>query len=470
MKKKKKVLDINESGSPLTKVRALASALVGRASIMSKLGEQYQGSRDIYKTLGYVKNPTFQDYWNKYQRDGVARRVIKAPVSATWRKKPEISESDKEQGAEDSKFEIAWKGLVKQRKIYHYLTRADELAGVGKFGAILMGFNDGAELTFPLNPGESRELLYLKPYREDSIAIDSWEKDPKNERYGLPLIYKFTTKGVESIGSQEIKVHYTRVLHVAEGCIDDEINGTPRLKCVLNYLMDLEKVAGGSGEMFWRGAAPRFAAIADPEYDFDSISQSEMEEEIEKMMHDLKSYVKLKGVDIKTITSQIASPQGHADLLISLISSGTGIPQRILLGSERGELASSQDEKNWNSRIDERRVDHIELTVLRPFVDKMIWSGVIPEPDSGEFSIIWPDISVPDEKDRAEMNNKRSDTLSKYASVPDAQMIVPSKMFMKLFLEMEDEEIQAAEAEFEEMQREIQRQTEEDERIIEEDE
>ena len=50
-------------------------------------------------------------------------------------------------------------------------------------------------------------------------------------------------------------VHASRVLHVAEDCLDDDVYGIPRLKPVFDRLDDLLKVVGGSAEFFLRGAS-----------------------------------------------------------------------------------------------------------------------------------------------------------------------------------------------------------------------
>ena len=40
------------------------------------------------------------------------------------------------------------------------------------------------------------------------------------------------------------KVHWTRVIHIAESTLENPIYGIPRLRPVYNRLMDIEKVTG----------------------------------------------------------------------------------------------------------------------------------------------------------------------------------------------------------------------------------
>ena len=57
--------------------------------------------------------------------------------------------------------------------------------------------------------------------------------------------------GINSSTVRKVEVHYSRILHVAEGVLQNSYKGEPRLSRVFNLLDDLMKVAGGSAETFW---------------------------------------------------------------------------------------------------------------------------------------------------------------------------------------------------------------------------
>jgi hypothetical protein len=59
------------------------------------------------------------------------------------------------------------------------------------------------------------------------------------------------------------------------------------------------------------------------------------------------------------------------------------------MGSERGELASSQDKLNWDERILDRRTQFAGPFVVRPFIDRLIEFGALPQPT--EYVIRWPE-------------------------------------------------------------------------------
>ena len=81
---------------------------------------------------------------------------------------------------------------------------------------------------------------------------------------------------------------------------------------------------------------------------------------------------------------------GAADLYLKLISATTRIPVRILTGSERGQLASSQDDENWADVISARQEQHVGPALLMPVINRLIWLGVLPEPTNTAVSIRWP--------------------------------------------------------------------------------
>lgn len=423
-------------------IKTLASDLMGRANLASRMGKSFGTDRDIYEALGYTKNPVFDDYYARYERQDVASRIIDAPVEATWKGVPLIIENE---DPEDTEFEKKWRELANERHIFHYLSRADKVAGIGEYGILLLGFDDANNANSREPVEKATKLLYLRPYAQNNAGVREWEEDLSNERYGLPKIYKLKTSTAQKDGTRSIDAHWTRVIHFAEGLLENDVYGKPELKPVLNRLQDLDLISGGSAEMFWRGAFPGIAFKLGEDATMESQDKKALEDEIENYVHDLKRYMRIQGLDIHELKVQIADPKSHFDLLISLISAAKGIPKRILTGSERGELASSQDEKNWLSRIEERRNNYIEPMVLRPLIQRLIDVTVLPKPEL--FEIEWPDLFAIGEKDKADIAKTKAETLAAYSNAMGADTIIPPSMFLKKFLQFDADEIEEIEAE-----------------------
>jgi len=229
---------------------------------------------------------------------------------------------------------------------------------------------------------------------------------------------------------------------------------------VLNRLQDLELIVGGSSEMFWRGAFPGYGFKLDEGYASDPDDLAKLQTEIETYMHGLKRYLKLKGVSIEDMAQQIADPKSQADTMIDLIASATRIPKRILLGSERGELASSMDEKSWLATVEARRKQHCEPTIVRPFIDRLTKVGILPEPKDG-YSVEWPDLMAASEKEIADIGETKTKSLKSYIE-SGGDEIIPPDVFMEKMLGMSDDEIEQINAKLNEIDKVVQPGDEED--------
>jgi len=439
------------------KLYDLASSLVSRAKLAERAGLSYfpssggSAKRDLFNALGYPKTAQFNDMLWRVTRGDIGKRILEAPVRTTWRKKPALIDDANLKAGEASTFAKAWDDLVLKRKVWHYIQRADKVSGIGRYGVLLVGLNDkagnsgsgdGGPLSAPV--GKASELLYLQVFNENNASIETWEDDIQSERYGLPKTYKLKfrdPKAADGKSGMDRTVHYSRLIHIAEDLTDNDVYGTPRLEIVLNRLMNLDLIAGGSAEMFWRGAFPGYALNMDSGTDVETMDTDDLEEQIQAFVHNLERYVKLQGIDMKALTSEVADPSNHFNIQIDLISAATGIPKRILLGSERGELASSQDERNWLTRIDERRHEHAEPMILRPLVDLLIDVEVLPQPKEDNYDVVWPDLIVTSEKDQADIGKLKSEALSKYVMSPGAEEVLPPDFFYRKILGLTDDEV-----------------------------
>ena len=382
------------------RLKALNSVLLSRTSYFDSGGKLYSGDRDMDTILGYNKNPTYADFFYLYQRQHIAGRIVEAPAQATWSKLPEIIGG--------KKLKSDWTLLEQNLKVRSKISRADKLAGIGSYSVLILGFNDGLSVDKPVtdNLRGVKDLLYLAPYSEASATIDSIITDPKNPRFGRPEFYRIqTTLGTnEKKTSIETKYHWTRVIHVAEGLLENELFGEPRLLRVANLFADLSKVVGGSAEFFWRIADRGMQFDLDKDVELDPDDEEALDDEIEDYMHNLQRFVRTRGVTAKVLGSETADPRGSYTPIIALISGATGIPQRILTGSERGQLASSQDRASWNERINERQALFAEPMILRPLIDRLITYGVL----SGKFNyeIEWPEAAPQTAEEKSVIANR----------------------------------------------------------------
>jgi len=167
-----------------------------------------------------------------------------------------------------------------------------------------------------------------------------------------------------------------------------------------------------------------------------------LDEQLKKYSHGLDRVLRLQGMDVQELLGKAVNPEGLVNVLLRLISGCTGIPVRILTGSEAGELASSQDERNWMSRIGEHQQDWAEPVVLRPFVERMIEAGVLPAPEGGEFYVDWPDVNSPTDDEAAKTALTVTQALAAYWSSGAAEVMPPREYLINV-LKMDTEEVDA---------------------------
>jgi uncharacterized protein len=419
------------------------SELVGRMTFASRLGtQQYGGDRDIYQALGYKETIQFDDYYGRYTRQDIAKAVIDRPAKITWKGNIEVLDTN-----DDiiTPLEGEWKKLERRLKLKNKFVRVDRLSGIGRYGVLLLGLNDARNsmgFQLPVRPFKGLDLLYVKPLSEKSAIIDIYEKDPKNPRYGLPLFYKIPIRNSDSGMEEEVRVHYSRIIHVVDDLLESEVIGSSRLEPVFNRLMDLEKIVGGDAEMFWRGARPGYHGKVSDDYQITDNTLNDLQDQIDEFEHNLRRILINEGLDLKALEQQIADPIPHVDIQMQMISSVTGIPKRVLVGSERGELASSQDKAEWLEFVQSRREEFAEPHVIRPFIDHCIEIGVLPRPVSEDYNITWSDLFSVSEKDKAEIGRIRSTALREYTSQPTAEMILPPDAFMEYFLGLSSAQIE----------------------------
>ena len=433
-------------GMPVAERIQVLSAMANRASLITKFGTQYSGNRKLYQALGYPTRLEYDDYLTQYTRQDMAKAVINRPVQATWRGKLLIQESSSEDTTE---LERAWVDLEKELKLKSKFVRLDKLSGIGTYGAMLLGFDDvrnRESWAQPVSKRGKRKLLYVKPLGEGSAKIANYVNRSSDPRYGMINSYniEFQNPG-ETTSVAKLNAHWTRVIHVTHEQLESEVEGVPVLEAIYNRLMDLEKLVGGSAEMFWRGARPGYQGVIKDDYTLTPEIEAQLQDQLDEFENNLRRVLVNEGIEMDALAQQVADPSKHVDVQIQMISAVTGIPKRILMGTERGELASTQDEAGWLVMIQGRREEHAEINILRPFIDRCIEFGALPEPATGDYQVRWEDLFAISDKDRAEVGRIRSTALKEYTQNVTAELVIPPKAFFRYFLGLSDDQIDAVE-------------------------
>lgn len=474
--------------------------------------------RDIFKECGYPTTLTADDYRDLYDRDPLSARVVQVMPRESWQVQPQVYED--EDPETDTAFEQDWRNLHQSLQsqsgskswyqdeegspIWEKLLRADILSGIGHYGVILLGIDDGRPLDQPLegfegidgqplgteamygpypNKGDAvgydtyttkqlieqgvpsfatpvpfnvtkdggtteeqaapdsgkRRLIFIKVFDETLAKITRYERDPHNARFGLPQMYLLTFNDPRNDPSSAAGLpvasahcHWSRIIHIADNMGANDVLGYPRMKQVYNRLWDAFKVYGASGEGFWQQAFAMLSLETNPQLGADfTIDHAGIGEQLEKLRNKLQRHLVTAGMTAKTLPPALSDPTAYIAVFIEVVCIFLGCPVRVFKGSERGELASSQDDSSWNDRLRHRQLFYITPKILVPFIDRLIAAKVLSEPEEG-YSILWPDLEALSDKDKAAIALQLTQAISAYIAGQCENLMSPMDFMVEV--------------------------------------
>jgi hypothetical protein len=421
--------------------------------------------RDYYKECGYpaeggVVPP--EVYQRLYDREPIPARVVSFWPSECWAAPPTVYEDDDAEVV--TEFEAAWDALggglmddgayYRQEEgspVWSELAALDEQSGVGRCGIGLFGLDDGKALSEPVDGvwpptptppaggAPRRRLLYFRAFPESQFEVSALDSDWRSPRYGQPVMYNvhLSDPGAGAFGGAlpmaSQQVHWTRVLHAADNTRGgNRAFGVPRMQPVLNRLLDLVKLYGGSAEMYWKGAFPGLVIETDPALDAPDVDVAQLRETVENWEHKLSRFLGLIRMRAKTLAPVVVDPTPQIKAQLEAVCIQLDVPMRIFMGSERGELASGQDARRHARRVMARQRLYCTPRLVRPFVGRLVAAGVLPRPKLG-YKVEWPDLAALGEAERADVAVKLSTALATLLSAGAETMIPPLDILTRIF-------------------------------------
>jgi hypothetical protein len=520
----------NENGDSREWGRWQLDALVSNALTMrQQLVEQLMDPRrDIDEECGYPKRIDINVYKWLFDRDPIANRIVHLMPVECWKTPPVVfEEQDNNKQTEFDKSVRALNKTIRGKSwfrddegnpIWECLRRADVISGIGTFGIIVLGINDGSDLSEPvagveehytrpvvsasikdtaagdtdldeenrrrlgLNKGDDEavisskwgveeivynqdswpvynldidrskqsgvELKFVRAFDESLVQVVTEESNPTSPRFGQPVHYAVTfndpntrIRNVSGTALATTKAHWTRVIHIADNndtAGSSEVYATPRLQSVYNRVYDLQKLLSGSAEMYWKGAFPGYSLETQPHLDTE-IDAASYKDQLENWQNGLQRILMSSGLTLKSHSPQVVDPSKQVDTHIGIICIKKGVPKRIFMGTERGELSSSQDTSMWNDRLRDRQISYVTPQIIVPFFDRLILIGVLPEPENG-YSVDWPDLGSIDDETKANIAKTRTETLITFLNGNGTEGMVLED-FLVYIMEFSEEEV-----------------------------
>ena len=403
----------------LTESDVLVNRLYNAVSSTSRrieelFGVTHSGKRDTGKVFGYpeAEERNFALYWQYYKYQDVCGRIIDMLPKSCWRDGAIIKDTGDETILEDEVKQLKRLGL------FRALERADILNRIGSYSMLYIGIPDNKLPSEPLekvgrlNPGD----IFFSEYAEPAIQISSTEQNKKSPRYGLPVMYTLTPSGNPTTGGYgeaeqraPIKVHYTRVVRLAENALGNPLFGRSTLENILNRMIDLQKTLGGSAESYFANAMQKLLMNIKPDADSDTIDMDELQALAEKFTNNMMNFLAADGVDMKTVGVAHADPRGTVEMLQEFLSSATGYPIRILFGKGPGDRAGFQDKASYNTLVGDRQ-DSPCAGWLEQVFEILNLAGYFELPDG--WYIDWPPMEAMDDLTISEVQKNRADAAS----------------------------------------------------------
>jgi hypothetical protein len=255
-------------------------------------------------------------------------------------------------------------------------------------------------------PKSVERLLYCRVFTEASVTAVRWERNKYSPRYGQPTHYHVDfgdpLRNAQHVGPSDAQeVHWTRVLVLPSDArlAHSKHEGVPACWPVWPELSNLQKITGAGGEGYWRTGIPMIAYKTPPQAagmpgSSVRLNLTNLRAEHERMMNSLDRSGVFRELQPEILSPSIVDPTPFVASNHERIAAALNMPVRKLLGSERGELASSEDEGDWNDEVRRRQGRRTVPDQLVPFLNRLILLGVLPEPEGGKFKCGWPAVDA----------------------------------------------------------------------------
>ena len=358
------------------------------AYVGSYIGTQFRSHRNLYQVFGWEEFILPTALYSMYKVNGIAAAVNDTPVNTAWRYYPQISSGNKP-------FEKALETLSEKYDLFETLKKADRLSGVSTYSIIVLKVN-GQSYESKLRKFKMNRFAGFEVYHEAEVSLVEHIDEKNNVSYGI----KYYRVG-------QHKIHPSRVIHVAEDS-DDGVHGKSRLLPAYNQLHDMWKISGSTAELYYLNASLLLNAKAMEGYKVKKKDGEELQETLYELVNKMKGFMVTNGFEIDNIAPKITSPKDSWEVFEKILSATSGIPRRILFGSEMGQLASSQDSNNYFDRVESRQNNYINKYLIRAVIDKLMIYSDIP---TAEYEITWRRLSSLSDKDIAESVSRYADAI-----------------------------------------------------------
>lgn len=419
---------------------------------------------NVAESCGWPEHPSGNLLMYLYMNDAVAARVVEFMTKQAWQVMPKVTEDERVEDTPflDSLWELnrVLRGgdengyMPKEgHALFADLKLVDIVSGIDSYGVLYLALDDGLDpakpvagiveegsrpsaekdakvapsfsvngngharqrygLTRNAEQTEGRKLISTLALPAIQADVVAWETNENSPRKGWPTMYSITDIDPGRTWSgimpptRSRNVHWTRCVHLADWSTHaiggNRALAASRMKVVLPEILDGRKISGANGIAAWLNAQLKIFLESNPSLGGDVMfNKGEAQADFENMMNDPRQqWMFLRGLHANPVAPALADPSPHQKAKIERICIKCGWPVRIFVGSERGELASSQDEIQHKDNVRQHQNDYVSPSVIAPTLNRLASVGVLKRWGDLGYQIDWPEIGSQDPAKKA---------------------------------------------------------------------
>lgn len=392
-----------------------------------------------WQEYGWPESLSFDDFYNLYDRQGVAHGVVNLLNEKCFETNPWVVQGDE---TDEKRPETPWEKSVrlfaKKSKLWKAFKTADEYRLVGEgWSGIILQIQDGGNWDQPVK-GSRLKLKAFIPAWQGQLTPTDVDTNENSLTYGEPQFWQYAEGAVgaqaeNAVPPRNIKIHPDRII-----IIGDWRGGRSFLRAGYNAFVNLEKIEGGSGESFLKNAGRQMAVNYDKGVDLAQIARAyklkdvgELQELFNEQARDLNNggdrLMITQGASTQMLVSAVPDPTPHYNTSIQTVAASTQMPAKVIVGMQTGERASVEDLKQFNKRGQGRRVNTLSDDADL-IVNHLIRVSLIEPAPGGEFTTMWDDLAESTFAEKLDFADKMATINQKNAGSGDMPVYTGAEM------------------------------------------
>lgn len=384
--------------------------------------------QNAWQAFGWKEHLGFMDYYRLWERGSLANGAVSRTISKCWQDEPKVIRgAEDSDDREQSEWEVELAKFAKTHKLWEAVREVDTRRCVGHYAGMILQIADNKTWESPVR-GRIKRLVKIIPAWEGQLTVSEWDTDETSPTYGEPKMYQFqegavgiqaNTASAVGFAGRNVMIHPDRVI-----ILGDLVNGVPLLRAGFNDFSNIEKILGGSGESFLKNAARQLAIAFDKEVDLEDIAAAHkvsmaglktLYDDVTRGLNQgIDQTVVTQGAQVTPLVASVPDPEQHFNVAVMSAAASIMIPVMVWIGSQTGERASGEDQKDWAATCQGRRV-RVLASDIEKIITHLVRIGLVKPVD--EFSVIWTDLTEATQAEKLGNSKLLGEINEKFASM-----------------------------------------------------